>query len=314
MDGVILIDKPAGPTSAEIVRQVKARLGKGARVGHLGTLDPFATGVLPILIGEGTKLAPFLQHGTREYCGIIVLGRETDTLDATGDTVRIAAVPPLDPVQLAAIARRFTGTIDQQPPIFSAIKRAGVPLYRLARRHVPVEPPQRRAVNIQRLELNSASNDTIRFVVECSAGMYVRSLARDIGVALDSAAHVSELRRMRCGAFSAAQARPLDEVIPALEQGARPGFITMRAALSDLPEVAVDPQLEARLRHGDSRALNGLNPPGASLFKLISETELVAVARRTSNTTSVIERVFGPALPRHVGEGRGAAPGGGPYR
>ena len=153
MNGIIVIDKPAGPTSAEIVRQLKARLGKRTRVGHLGTLDPFATGVLPILVGEGTKLAPFLQEGTREYAGLFVLGRETDTLDSTGKVSRIAPVPTLHTAQLAAIANRFTGTIEQTPPIFSAIKRGGVPLYKLARRGIQVDPPQPRRIEIRRLEL-----------------------------------------------------------------------------------------------------------------------------------------------------------------
>src|SRR5690348_13581624 len=110
MNGIILVDKPAGPTSAEMVRQVKARLGGRTRVGHLGTLDPFATGVLPILIGEATKLAPFLQESTREYAGLIVLGTETDTLDCTGRISRTAPVPKLDRIDLAVIASRFTGT------------------------------------------------------------------------------------------------------------------------------------------------------------------------------------------------------------
>src|SRR6266851_4323949 len=153
MDGVIIIDKPAGPTSAEVVRLVKARLGRKVRVGHLGTLDPFATGVLPILVGEGTKLAPFLQETEKEYAGLIVLGSETDTLDSTGEVSRVAPVPSFDTPQLAAIANRFTGTVEQVPPIFSAIKRRGVPLYRLARGGARVEPPAPRKVDIERLEL-----------------------------------------------------------------------------------------------------------------------------------------------------------------
>ena len=293
MDGIVIIDKPAGPTSAEIVRQLKARLGKRTRVGHLGTLDPFATGVLPILIGEGTKLAPFLQEGTKEYAGLIVLGSETDTLDATGGVSRMAPVPSLDTAQLAAITTRFTGTIEQEPPIFSAIKRGGVPLYKLARRGVQVEPPEPRRVEIQRLELKKAGDDTIRFTVLCSSGMYVRSLARDIGIALDTAAHVSELRRIRSGAFSIADAHPLDEVIRALERGADAGLISMRAALATLPEVVIDPLLESRLRHGDSRILDRLSPEGAELFKVIPRGKLVAVARSTSPITAAIVRVFG---------------------
>src|SRR6185312_3920975 len=116
MDGILLIDKPSGPTSAAIVRLVKARLGKRCRVGHLGTLDPFATGVLPILIGEGTKLAPFLQHDRMEYRGIIALGVATDTLDRTGITVSTAQVPPFDARRLSAVAQQFIGVVKQTPP------------------------------------------------------------------------------------------------------------------------------------------------------------------------------------------------------
>ena len=294
MNGVIVIDKPAGPTSAEIVRQLKARLGKRTRVGHLGTLDPFATGVLPILVGEGTKLAPFLQEGTREYAGLFVLGRETDTLDSTGKVSRIAPVPTLHTAQLAAIANQFTGTIEQTPPIFSAIKRGGVPLYKLARRGIPVDPPQPRRIEIRRLELETAGDDTIRFAVLGSSGMYVRSLARDIGIALGTAAHVSELRRVRSGAFSIADAHPLDGVLSALKSGEEPGLVSMSAALAALPEVVIDPLAEGRLRHGDARALDHLSPEEAGLFKLISRGKLVAVARSTSRVTAAIVRVFGP--------------------
>jgi tRNA pseudouridine55 synthase len=294
MNGIMVIDKPAGPTSAEIVRQVKARVGKKrTRVGHLGTLDPFATGVLPILIGEGTKLAPFLEQGAKEYDGLIQLGSATDTLDSTGQTTRVAPVPRVDALQLAAMARQFTGTVEQIPPIFSAIKRSGVPLYKLARRGLEVEPPTPRKVEIERLELEMAGQDSIRFTVLCSSGMYVRSLARDIGIALGTAAHLSELRRLRSGTFSLADARPLGEVIAALERGESPGLLSMRAGLATLPEVVIDPSLEGRLRQGDSRALDGLSPAGAALFKVVSRGELVAVARSTSRITAAIVRVFG---------------------
>ena len=210
MNGVIIVDKPAGPTSAEVVRRVKSRLAKGTRVGHLGTLDPFATGILPILVGEGTKLAPFLQEGIKEYAGLIRLGSETDTLDSTGQITRTALVPGVNPIDLASIARRFTGTIDQTPPIYSAIKRAGIPLYKFARRGIPVEPPTPRKVEIQRLELTVDDDEMIRFDVICSSGMYVRSLARDIGTALGTAAHLAQLRRTRNGAFTTVDAETLD--------------------------------------------------------------------------------------------------------
>jgi tRNA pseudouridine55 synthase len=292
MDGVIVCDKSAGMTSAAVVRQLKVRLGRHSRVGHLGTLDPFATGVLPILVGEGTKLGPFLQGGLKGYAGAIVLGSETDTLDPTGQVIRSALVPALKQSRLSEIAYRFTGLIEQTPPIFSAIKRHGVPLYKLARQGADVESPAPRLVEITRLELQIAGEGRVRFAVVCSSGTYIRSLARDIGLALNSAAYLSELRRTTSGPFSLGHARPLEQILVAVEQGNDPDLITMSAALVDLPEVTIDPMLERRLRNGDSRALEHLTPTGAELFKLTSRGSLVAVARRKSPATAAIARVF----------------------
>ena len=293
MDGIILVDKPAGPTSAEVVRRIKSYMRR-ARVGHLGTLDPFATGVLPILIGEATKLAPFIQEGDKEYHGLIALGTETDTLDRTGETTRSAELPALDAAVLAEVAARFTGTFEQEPPIFSAIKRGGVPLYRLARRGGEVAPPAPRSVTIMQLEIVAAGADRLRFEVVCSSGMYVRSLARDIGTALGTAAHLYELRRIRNGAFAAAEARSLMEVAAALESDGDPGLINLRAALPGMPEVAADAAIERRIRNGDSRALDGIAPAGARLFKVIADGRLIAIAEAVSRMTAELLRVFNP--------------------
>ena len=296
MDAVLIVDKPAGITSAEVVRQIKARV-RPARVGHLGTLDPFATGLLPILIGEATKLAPFLQDGEKEYEGVIRLGVETDTLDRTGTEILRAEVPALTAEMLAEAAVRFTGRIVQQPPIFSAIKRDGVPLYRLARRGGEVEPPPPREIEISRLQLD-AQLDTkdatsIHFVAACSTGTYMRSLARDIGIALGTVAHLAELRRLRNGSFTLEQARPLAEVLDALAAKDPSGMIGMREALATMAEAEADPIQVRRLRNGDSRALDGLAPEGAKLFKVVSAGALVAVAEATSRVTARVVRVFG---------------------
>jgi tRNA pseudouridine55 synthase len=306
MNGIILIDKSAGPTSAEVVRQVKHRV-KPARVGHLGTLDPFATGVLPILVGEGTKLAPFLHDGTKHYSGLIALGSETDTLDRTGEIVRTAAIPPIDAARLAEVAAGFTGVVTQTPPIFSAIKRGGVPLYKLARRGDDIAPPPPREVRIERLELAAEGAASIRFSLVCSPGTYMRSLARDIGNALDSAAHLAALQRTRSGLFAIENARPLATVLVALESGDYGCLIGLRDATPDLPEISVAVDIEKRLRNGDSRALDGLVPqhdrdsqsldgiappqPG-KFFKVVAADRLLAIAEATSRVTAVIARVF----------------------
>jgi len=292
MDGIILVDKPIGPTSAELVRAVKRHV-RPARVGHLGTLDPFASGLLPIMIGEATKLAPFIQEGPKVYQGVIALGVETDTLDCTGTVVCTADSPDLTVATLGETARRFTGAIEQIPPIFSAIKRDGVPLYKLARNGEDVEPPAPRRVEIHRLTLETGEPSALRFTVACSTGTYVRSLARDIGRALGTVGHLSELRRLSSGNFTLQRAFPLSEVLDALEQGHAANItIGLREALTDLPEVTVEGTIAQRLRNGDSRALDFLAPPQATLFKVIADGHLLAVAEAVSRATARVLRGF----------------------
>lgn len=292
MDGVLLIDKPAGITSAEVVRRIKTRV-RPARVGHLGTLDPFATGLLPILIGEATKLAPFLQDGEKEYEGVIRLGVATDTLDPTGAESETAAVPTLAPEMLTEAAARFTGRIVQQPPLFSAIKREGVRFYRLARSGAEVEPPPPREVEISRLVLDAPDAVSIHFVAACSTGTYMRSLARDIGLALGTVAHLAQLRRLRSGTFALDEAMALDRALDELGEDPSRMLIPMRRALATMPEAEADAAIVRRLRNGDSRALDGLAPAGAALYKVVSADTLVAVAEATSRVTARVVRVFG---------------------
>src|ERR1700693_2750084 len=268
MNAILLVDKPAGISSAEVVRRVKSRV-KPARVGHLGTLDPFATGLLPIMGGEATKLAPFVDGGDKEYAGPIRLGVETDTLDRDGAEVRRDDVPAISAEKLAQVTAQFTGAIEQVPPVYSAIKRAGVPLYRLRRRGADVAPPEKRTVEIKRLDLICEAPDAIRFVATCSPGTYARSLARDIGIALGTVAHLDELRRTRNGAFPTGAAKPLAAVLEALDSG-RPTLpsVSLRDALVGMPEIVVDITVEKRLRNGDSRALDSQVPPNGRLFNV----------------------------------------------
>ncbi len=294
MDGIILIDKPSGITSAEVVRRIKARV-KPSRVGHLGTLDPFATGVLPIMVGEATKLAPMLEGGEKVYQGMIKLGIETDTLDRDGKVAREAAVPNIDSDRLAEVAKQFTGKIDQVPPIFSAIKREGVRMYKLARKGNPeeLEPPPIRTVEIKDLSLELSAPEEIRFVATCSPGTYARSLARDIGIALGTVAHLKDLRRTRSGHFAIADAINLED---ALNASPCPS-IGLRDALPDLAELNVDDAAEKLLRNGDPRALEGKVPAGTEMFKVIHAGHLIAVAKATSRVTATIVRIFNVEKP-----------------
>jgi len=292
MDGIIIIDKPSGITSAEVVRRIKAKV-KPSRVGHLGTLDPFATGVLPIMVGEATKLAPMLEGGEKVYDGTIKLGVETDTLDRDGKLVREAPVPAIDADRLAVVAKQFSGKIEQVPPVFSAIKREGVRMYKLARKGNPqeLEPPPIREVEIKELSLELTSPDEIRFVATCSPGTYARALARDIGIALGTVAHLKELRRTRSGHFVIANAMTLDEALNiAADQTGR--LIGLRDALPDMAELNVDDEAEKLLRNGDPRALEGRVPAGTEMFKVIHKEQLIAVAKATSRVTAIIVRVF----------------------
>ncbi len=292
MHGILLIDKPSEVGSAEVVRRVKKYV-KPAKVGHLGTLDPFATGLLPILIGEATKIAQFLEHDDKYYGGIIALGAETDTLDRSGEVVRRAAVPALDSARLDEIAARFIGAFEQVPPVYSAIKRAGVPLYKLARRGEQPEPAPPRTVHVKRLELTVEGADRLRFSLRCATGMYVRALARDIGAALGSVAHLAELRRLGTAGFLVDQATPLDEALAILAARRRPPLVGLSEALGQMARVEVDAATSRRVRNGDASALLAVVRMGQGTVKVLCDGALVAIAEIGVGRSINLLRVFG---------------------
>ena len=232
MDGLLIIDKPQGMTSADVVRVVKHRLQ--CKTGHLGTLDPFATGVLPVCIGEGTKIAQFLSIATKTYTGIIRLGRQTDTGDLTGAVINSAPVPPIAREQLAGLEQQLRGDVAQIPPMYSALKHQGTPLYKLARRGIEVERPPRQ-IHIDALRLTAQDESALAFSLSCSKGTYVRTLAEQIGVSLGTVAHLEALRRTHFGAFSLEEALTLD----AVERTDVP-VIGLREALPHLREIHID--------------------------------------------------------------------------
>jgi tRNA pseudouridine55 synthase len=252
MHGVLIIDKPAGMTSAEVVRRVKQRLR--CKTGHLGTLDPFATGVLPLCLGEGTKIAMFLNEADKEYAGTIRLGSATETGDLTGKVVATAAVPQLTAAQLEAAAHRFVGESLQTPPMYSAIKQQGTPLYKLARQGISVERQPRR-IHIATLQLDDQGGGVVSFRVSCSKGTYVRVLAEDIAAALESVGHLETLRRLRFGRFHIAAAVTLEALD---EPTAR--VIGLRDALGDLREIRIDALAAQRARQGYAPVLAALTP------------------------------------------------------
>jgi tRNA pseudouridine55 synthase len=250
MHGLLLIDKPEGITSADVVRVVKRQLR--CKTGHLGTLDPFATGVLPVCVGDGTKIAQFLNTADKEYTGRIRLGHETDSGDLTGRMTRSAPIPLCSAAELADVAQRFLGESLQVPPMHSAIKREGVPLYELARKGIAVERQARR-VRIDALELSADGSDGITFRVTCSKGTYVRVLAQDIAESLGSAGHLEALRRVRFGDFRIGEAIVLDTI------GRQPPLlIGLRDALRHIREIEIDAPAAQRARQGYAPLLRSI--------------------------------------------------------
>jgi tRNA pseudouridine55 synthase len=275
VNGILLIDKPVDLTSAEVVRRVKRQLPRNAKVGHLGTLDPFATGLLPLCLGEGTKIAQFLNTADKGYTGLIRLGAATGTGDRTGTVVGEAPVPSLDAASLADVVTRFTGEILQRPPMYSALKRDGVPLYRLARQGIEVERAER-PVTIANLVLTREDPTHLRIDVACSKGTYVRVLAEEIGLALGTVAHLAELRRTQFGDFRIDQAVALDVWDPARPAGLMP----LRQALAHLPAVPLDAAAVSAVRQGKSGVLTrlaDLRVPAAALVDPHGQLAAVAV-------------------------------------
>ena len=274
--GFLVVDKPRGWTSHDVVDAARRWLGT-RRVGHLGTLDPLATGVLPLAVREATKLVPFLSAGTKAYTGEIELGAETDTLDAEGRVLRRYAGELPSESALRAALVGFVGEILQVPPMFSAVKLGGVPLHRMARegREVPRAPKK---VRIDSLTLLAYAPPRARIEVHCATGTYVRSLAADVGAALGCGAFLASLRRTQSGPFRIEDAAPVDE----LEELARTGRLEARLihpvnALG-LPVVRLEAPDERRVRNGNDVTLAGLAlPPEGRVAAVGPGGELIAV-------------------------------------
>jgi len=291
VDGIVLIDKPEGMTSAAVVRAVKKLLAAD-KVGHLGTLDPFAGGLLPVCVGAGAKVAQFLAAERKAYTGTIRLGVETDTLDATGAVLRTAAVAALDEVTLRDLERRFSGECWQIPPMYSALKRNGVPLYRLARKGVEVERAPRKVL-IEELRLSPVAPDLLSFSLLCSTGTYVRSLAADLGAAVGCGAHLATLRRTKFGHFSLDDAVPLGQVPALIERGGFP-LLSLRQALRHCRALVLSAEGVAQVRRGQQAGLQdlpGAECEGEAVQLIAPDGELVAVAREQGGRWQ-LARVF----------------------
>ncbi|NUJ80218.1 tRNA pseudouridine(55) synthase TruB [Methylocystis sp. FS] len=256
VDGWVALDKPVGLTSTQAVSRLK-RIYNAQKAGHAGTLDPLASGILPVAFGEATKTVPFVQDGEKAYRFTVLWGVETDTDDSDGRAMRESAMRP-ERAAIEALLPQFVGEIMQTPPQFSAIKIAGERAYDIAREGelVDLKP---RAVRIRSLTLIDASRDDATFVMECGKGAYVRAVARDLGRILGCFGHVTALRRTRVGPFLEEDAYTLDEI--ETQNMAAEALLSVEAGLAELPCVVVDRDTAARLRRGGSVILRGRDAP-----------------------------------------------------
>jgi tRNA pseudouridine55 synthase len=287
LNGVIIVDKPAGISSAKVVARVK-KLLKARKAGHTGTLDPFATGVLVCCINRATKLSSFFLHGGKKYEAILRLGIETDTQDLTGKVTRNCKNIAFSEKTIKSVFKRFEGTITQLPPVYSALKHKGIPLYKLARNNKPVQKPARR-VSIISLEILEINLPIIRFEVSCSAGTYIRSLCADIGASLGCGGHLKELRRIESSGFTIAEAVTLEELEKlALTQDVSGRMIRMSNALKDMPEHVADKILAKKIMHGNIMTKNDFLPEKGgfeeSFIKIVdADNNLLAILKYTND-------------------------------
>ncbi len=274
----MVVDKPEGLTSHDVVNRMR-RLAGTRKVGHLGTLDPMATGVLPLVLGRATRLAQFFSSGEKTYHAMIQFGWSTDTYDREGSPTSQPVEPRFTRAELEAVLDRFRGNILQTPPPFSAKKIAGAPAYRLARKHIAVElePVE---VRILALDLAEFDGATARICVRCSAGTYLRGIAHDVGRGLGCGAFLASLRRTVSGEFTGGQARTL-EALEALTQGGAldQALIPCARVLPHIPHAIVDALTAGQIRQGKDFRLSPFSERAAARYvKAVSpEGDLIAI-------------------------------------
>jgi len=281
-DGILLMDKPAGMSSAQLVARVK-KLTRAKKAGHAGTLDPFATGLMICCLNQATKLSGFFLHGGKTYEAVLHLGMETDTQDCTGNVTVRCDQTDFSPEQLENVFSGFAGTILQTPPVYSALKHQGVPLYKLARKGQAVEKPPRE-VHISEIRILDIRLPEISFRVSCSGGTYIRTLAADIGRKLGCGAHLTALRRTACGDFRIADALTLPETEELSVSGRIPEkLISLSNALPRMHSHTADSVLAERIMHG--KPLNHKHIPFPESG---SDEEFLKVADSRENLLAVI--------------------------
>ncbi|MGA9422871.1 MAG: tRNA pseudouridine(55) synthase TruB [Rhodanobacteraceae bacterium] len=259
--GILLFDKPSGPSSNRALQQVR-RIYRAAKAGHTGSLDPLASGLLPICFGQATKVASLLLGSNKAYEAECRLGKTTSTDDVEGEVLSERPVPGLSPDAIRTELAALTGAIVQVPPAYSAIKRAGVPLYRRARRGEHVNAPPRQ-VQIRRFDLLESQADTLRLHIECGAGTYVRSLVRDLGERLGCGAHVIALRRLWADPFRGRAMIGIDQLNRLAGEAALDHLLLpIEAAFGGYPQIRLDERAADRLAHGERVQIDTQCPAG----------------------------------------------------
>jgi tRNA pseudouridine55 synthase len=283
VNGLLVIDKPGGMTSHDVVSRLRRITGERS-IGHLGTLDPMATGVLPLLLGKWTRLALYFSSAEKSYSGSIRFGFATDTYDAEGKPTTEQFPLKLSLDELRVLAKKFLGLQDQLPPPYSAKKINGQPAYKLAREGKPVEL-KTAPVIVHNFELLTLDGETATFEMSISSGGYVRSVAHELGALAGCGAHLSALRRTQAGPFTLADALTLDTLDPLAGKIEELEALSLhpRAILPEMPSVTADPQVLGRLRNGAQANLPEFSR--APLVKVFaSQRELVGIAKRIAGT------------------------------
>ena len=279
MNGLLIIDKPGDITSHDVVSRLRRLTGEKS-IGHLGTLDPMATGVLPLLLGKYTRLAQFFSTAEKTYTGSIRFGFATDTYDAEGAPASPIVEPSLTLEQIREAALPYHGEVQQMPPAYSAKKIGGKPAYKLAREGKPVEL-QPKTIQIHHFTIDSLEGDTAAFTMTVSAGGYVRSVAHELGQSLACGAHLSTLRRTRAGAFTLDQALTLEQL--AALQTPESAMLHPRSLLPEMPSVSADATAMGKLRNGAQANLADFS--NTELVKVFAgQRDLVAIAKRVAGT------------------------------
>ncbi len=277
IDGIVVLDKPGGMSSNQLLQKVK-RLYDAEKAGHTGSLDPLATGVLPICLGEATKVSQYLLDADKGYVAQVLLGTATTTGDSQGESTGSLPVPELDQAAVEAVLAAFVGDIEQEPPAYSALKQDGVPLYKLARAGKEIRS-KLRTISIYSIRLLEWQSPVLLIEVYCSKGTYIRTLAEDIGRSIGCGAHITALRRCKAGPFTLAVAHTLESLQEMPMAALDALLIPADEAIANLPRFAIDDEQRRRLRQGQT--VHVADGPQKQPLRVYCGAEFIGIASIT---------------------------------